>query len=223
MDVVGGLCLLACSWWVCEPRRTVKWLQNEESVDWWNKRLLESLWGDEIATPEGSMCPSGFCFLFFLVNTRWQLPLFGSGFVEADGYLGHSSLIVLWQMVILFLVLHVDIPIYWFVKLRLWLATSPCLALGFIGFHARQIWLFPSSVCRRGRLCFLSIPGIFLISTLLLPTDNPVVSFLCLIRLAHSLFSFTWWTPPVSKGYFPREIRGMMAIIFKSQWREKEE
>lgn len=49
--------------------------------------------------------------LFFLVNTRWQLPLFGSGFVEADGYLGHSSLIVLWQIVILFLVLHVDIPI----------------------------------------------------------------------------------------------------------------
>lgn len=110
---------------------------------------------------------------------------------------------------------------YRFVKLRLWLATSPCLALGFIGFHARQIWLFPSSVCRRGRLCFLSIPGIFLISTLLLPTDNPVVSFLCLIRLAHSLFSFTWWTPPVSKGYFPSEIRGMMAITFKSQWRGK--
>lgn len=220
MDVVGGLCLLACSWWVCEPRRTVKWLQNEESVDWWNKRLLESLWGDEIATPEGSMCPSGFCFFGkhqmtvaivweWICWSRWLFRPLELDRAVADGDIvsctarGYSN--------------------YRFVKLRLWFATSPCLALGFIGFHARQIWLFPSSVCRRGRLCFLSIPGIFLISTLLLPTDNPVVSFLCLIRLAHSLFSFTWWTPPVSKGYFPREIRGMMAIIFKSQWREKEE
>lgn len=222
MDVVGGLCLLACSWWVCEPRRTVKWLQNEESVDWWNKRLLESLWGDEIATPEGSICPSGFCFVFFgkhqmtvaivwewICWSRWLFRPLELDRAVADGDIvsctarGYSN--------------------YRFVKLRLWLATSPCLALGFIGFHARQIWLFPSSVCRRGRLCFLSIPGIFLISTLLLPTDNPVVSFLCLIRLAHSLFSFTWWTPPVSKGYFPSEIRGMMAITFKSQWREKEE
>lgn len=51
MDVVGGLCLLACSWWVCEPRRTVKWLQNEEcrlmeqkalrvSVRWWDCNSL---------------------------------------------------------------------------------------------------------------------------------------------------------------------------------------
>lgn len=143
MDVVGGLCLLACSWWVCEPRRTVKWLQNEESVDWWNKRLLESLWGDEIATPEGSICPSGFCFVFFgkhqmtvaivwewICWSRWLFRPLELDRAVADGDIvsctarGYSN--------------------YRFVKLRLWLATSPCLALGFIGFHARQIWLFPS-------------------------------------------------------------------------------
>lgn len=36
---------------------------------------------------------------------------------------------------------------------------------------------------------FSAFLGFFLVSTLSLPTDNPLVSFLCLICLPHSLFS----------------------------------
>lgn len=70
------------------------------------------------------------------------------------------------------------------------------------------ILLFPScSVPENGNLCFLSIPDIFLVSTLLLPTDSALVSPLCLICL-HPIPFFQRIWPDIASflEYFNAEM-----------------